>query len=301
MKFTFYFCIFAIEKQQKMYNRLNKFEYNEIVIRNYSKLKPTLFFLPLLLLSIIYFFLLINKALSVEKYIEIQKNWFYYLNIKLSYFPNLAYNLTQFGDALIFLSFISIFIVYATKIWEALLTASFFSAIFSAVLKELFLVLRPAAAFDNNSFVIIGKALPGHSSLPSGHSITVFTVLSVLMFAFIPKNFKNKFLYFFSITFIGLILVFTRVAVGAHFPLDVIIGGIIGYISGLLGIFLNRKYSIWLWINNKKYYPIFIFLFLICSILLSIRIWNENLVIYNLALICLFVSIIKITTVYAKK
>jgi membrane-associated phospholipid phosphatase len=274
---------------------------NKNVIENYSKLKISLFILPLLLLFGIFLFLCSKNALSVEKYIAIQKDCFYFLNLKLSEFPNLVFNLTQIGDALIFLSFVTIFFVYAPKIWESLLSALLVSVVFSTVLKDLFSVGRPAAVLDNNSFVIIGKALPGYSSLPSGHSITIFTVLTVLMFAFMPKNLKDKVLWFLSVTIIGIILVFTRVAVGAHFPLDVTIGGIIGYISGLSGIFISRKYNIWAWINNKKYLPIFIVLFLIGAIILITKIFNENLVIFYFAFASLIVSLFKITTVYVKK
>ena len=274
---------------------------NEKVIANFSKLKLSLFILPLFLLSVIVLFLYSQDALSVEKYVAIQKNCFYFLNSKLSQFPNIIYNLTQIGDALIFLSLLTLFILYAPKIWEALLSASIVSAVFSSVLKDLFLVPRPAAAFDNSSFVIIGRALPGHSSLPSGHSITIFTVLTVLLFAFMPKKLNYKILWSFLITSIGLVLVFTRVGVGAHHPLDVIVGGIVGYISGLIGIFFNQKYKIWSWINTKKSYPFFIVLFLVCSIIVITKIINENLIIYYLSLISLIVSLYQITYVYFKK
>ena len=172
---------------------------------------------------------------------------------------------------------------------------------FSSVLKDLFLIPRPAAAFDNNSFVIVGRALPGHSSLPSGHSITIFTVLTILLFAFMPKKLNRKILWSFLIIIIGLILVFTRVGVGAHHPLDVIVGGLVGYISGLIGIFFNQKYKIWSWINTKKSYPFFIVLFLVCSIIVITKIINENLIIYYLSLISLIVSLYQITYAYFKK
>lgn len=274
---------------------------NTNIIDNYSKLKPSLFFLPLFFLIAIVLFLYNQNALSADKYIEIQKNCFFFLNSKLSQFPTILFNLTQVGDALISLSFLTIFIVYAPKIWESLLSASIVSAIFSGVLKDIFAIPRPAAAFDNNSFVIIGKTLSGHSSLPSGHSITVFTILTVLLFAFMPKKLNYKILCIIFSIIAGLILVVTRVGVGAHYPLDVIVGSIIGYISGLAGIFINQKYKIWTWINNKKYYPIFIFLFLICCILLINRIINEDLIIYYLSLISLIFSLYKITCVYVEK
>lgn len=274
---------------------------NTNVITNYSKLKLSLFFLPLFLLIIIVLFLYTQDALNAYQYIQIQKDCFFFINHNLGQYPNIEYNLTQLGDASILLSFLTIFILYAPKIWESLLSASLVSLIFSTVLKNLFLVPRPSEVFDNTSFVIIGKKAVGFASLPSGHSITVFTTLTVLLFAFMPEKLKYKILWVFSIIIIGLIIVFSRVAVGAHHPLDVIIGSIIGYVSGLTGIFISQKYKIWEWINNKKYYPIFILLILICGASLITKIINENLILFYLALISLFISFYKITYVYVKK
>jgi membrane-associated phospholipid phosphatase len=274
---------------------------NTTVIANYSKLKLSLFLLPLFFLIAIVLFLYSQDALSVANYVAIQKNCFIFINSKLSQLPNTVYNFTQLGDALIFLSFLTLFIVYAPKIWESLLSALLVSVIFSSVLKNIFAVPRPAAVFDHASFTIIGKTLSGHNSLPSGHSITVFTILAVLLFGFMPKKMHYKILWSFFITITGLILVFTRVGVGAHYPLDVITGSIVGYISGISGVFISRKYKIWSWINNKKYYPVFIVLFLICGVVLINKIRNENLIIFYLSLTSLTVSLYKISTVYVKK
>jgi len=274
---------------------------NTTAITNYSKLKPSLFVLPICFLILIVLYLYIEHSLSVHNYIQIQKNCFFFLNSKLSQFPNTQYNLTQFGDALIFLSFLSIFIVYAPKLWESLISASLVSAIFSGLLKNIFAVPRPAAVFDKNSFVIVGKALSGSNSLPSGHSITVFTTLTVLLFAFMPQKLTYKILWFFFMIITGLILVFTRVGIGAHYPLDVITGSAVGYISGLTGIFISRKYKIWSWINNKKYYPILMLLFVSCCIAIIAKIVDENLIIFYFALACLLASLYKMTQLYVKK
>lgn len=274
---------------------------NTKVIANYSKLRLSLFFLPLFILTAIIVFLYSQNALSVDGYLLIQKDAFFFINSKLSQFPATIYNLTQIGDALIFMSFLTLFIVYAPKMWEALLSASLVSALFSRGLKDLFHVPRPAEAYDNTTFTIIGKTLPGFSSLPSGHSITVFTILTVLLFAFMPKKTNYKILWVFFLISIGFILVFTRVGVGAHHPLDVINGSVIGYICGLTGIFISRKYKIWDWINTKKYYPFFIVLFLVCCGVLITKISKENLIIFYLALISLILSLYKITYAYIKK
>nr|WP_121274258.1 phosphatase PAP2 family protein [Pedobacter schmidteae] len=274
---------------------------NVNVIQNYSRLKPSLFIFPAFFLIIVVLLLYKENSLSVDRYVQIQKNWFIFLNSKLSQFPKTIFNLTQFGDALVPLSLLSIFMIYAPKIWEGLISSSLISCIICCSLKEIFAVPRPAAVFDNNSFVIVGTRLAGSNSLPSGHSITVFTVLTVLMFAFMPRNLQHKILWFIFIIAVGLILGVTRVGVGAHYPFDVVIGGTIGYISGLLGIFLNEKFKIWTWINDKKYYPIIVLFFLFGCVALVSRMLSDNLIIYYFSLIALVISLYKIIYVYVKK
>ncbi|ASE62249.1 phosphatase PAP2 family protein [Chryseobacterium indologenes] len=274
---------------------------NKTVITTYVPTCLSLLYVPLFFLTIILFFLYKQDALNIDAYIGIQEHWFFFLNSKLSKYPVLQYNLTQLGDALVLLPFLSIFVMYAPKIWQSLLSASLVSAFFCNILKKLFTVPRPAAVFDNEAFVIIGKTLSGHTSLPSGHSITIFTTITILMFAFMPQKLKYKVIWCSSLLISGLIIAFTRVAVGAHYPLDVIIGSIIGYISGLLGIFINHRYNIWEWINLKKYYPVFILLFSICAMILINKILNENLIIFYLSLISLLTSLYIITYSYAKK
>lgn len=268
---------------------------------NYSKLKLSAFYLPLALLTLIIAFLFQLNALSIDSYIQVQRDCFIYLNSQLSQFPITQNNLTQMGDALIFLSMLAILIIYRPKIWGALISASLVSLLFSNILKRFLAVPRPAAVFDNHDFVIIGKTLTGHNSTPSGHSITVFTILTVLLFAFMPIKMKNKIVWSFLIITLGIILIFTRVGVGAHYPLDVIIGGIVGYISALAGILISQKYPIWDWIQNKKYYPVFMLLFLGCGIALINKIVHEGLIIFYFSLLGLLITQYKIIAIYVKK
>lgn len=273
---------------------------NTNVINNYARLKLPIFLLPVLLLVVVVLFLYSQNALCVEGYIQIQKNSFFLINHNLGQYPYLQINLTQLGDALVILSLLSIFFVYASKVWEALLSGSLVSLLLASLLKKIFAMPRPAAVFSDDSFIIIGKKLTGHNSLPSGHSITVFTALTVLLFSFMPKSLKSKIAWYLAFVVVGSMLVFTRIGVGAHYPLDVIIGSIIGYISGLAGIFISRKYKLWAWICNEKYCPVFILLFLICCILLVFRMINQNLILFYIASISLIVSLYKIIVIYAK-
>ncbi|OYU85694.1 MAG: phosphoesterase [Flavobacterium sp. BFFFF2] len=269
--------------------------------RNSYFIKPTDFLVPILLISVIAVFLYFNGVLTAHQYAEFQVNWFFYINATLSQFPAIIYNLTQLGDALICLSLLTIFIVYKPKIWEQLPSALIVSALLSSVLKNIFSVPRPAAVFDQTQFVIIGKTLTGHNSLPSGHSITLFTILTVLLYVLMPKKKMQQWAWAFFIILVGLCLVFTRVGVGAHFPIDVISGSIVGYMSGLLGMFINQKYNLWAWIYNPKYYPFFMVLFVVCGGVIISKIIHEPLPIYYVSILMLLMSLYKITAIYVKK
>lgn len=273
---------------------------NDYITDNYKKVSFYLLLLPIFIISAIIGLLYSQNALNVMGYVNIQKNIFYFLNGKLSQFPILEDNLTQIGDAFIGMSLLSILIIYTPKMWEALLSASLISLVFSKTFKEIFDIPRPATIFDNDSFNIIGETLVGYSSLPSGHSITTFTLLTVCMFAFAPKKTTYRYLWFICLVLLGLLIAFTRVGVGAHHPFDVIIGSTFGFISGLLGIFITRKYKIWTWIANKKFYPIFILIFLGCLIVIITKIIDKNLFVFYLTLLSLIVSLFIITKSYVQ-
>ena len=257
--------------------------------------------LPLALLLKILLLLFAFDSLSVKGYVVIQKEWFYFINHQLNHHQLLLLNLTQLGDALIFLSFLTLLLIYFPKIWEALITGSLISMLLAVSLKGFFSVPRPAKAFNYTTFMIIGEKLTGSTSLPSGHSITIFTIITVLVFAFVPRNKNYQVIYFTCSLGLGLLFAFTRVAVGAHYPLDVIVGSLLGFISGLLGIYITHKCALWPWLHHKKYYPLFIVIFLFCCAFLIVKILNDNLFIYYCALTSLFYTLYKITKCYVQK
>ena len=278
----------------------NKLNLNNRVISNLSNVRLRLLILPILLLLGIVVVLVKTGNFSVAGYVGIQKDAFLYINSVLSKAPDLEYNVTQLGDILISFSLLSIFIFYTPKLWKTLLTAAILSLVVSASLKKIFAVPRPAAVFNNESFTIIGRALKGHTSLPSGHSIATFIVITTILFAFRPTNKYARIIWYIAILAIGLGIVFSRVAVGAHYPFDVIIGSIIGYMLTILAISINKKWHFWDWIQNPKFYIIFIILFLISGILIVNKITKANLFIYDLALISLLISLYLIVKTYIK-
>ena len=274
---------------------------NSYVANNFNNVSLNSLFFPILLLILIGAFLLEKESLSVEGYAQIQKNLFLTLNNKFSKFETLQSNLTQLGDVVILLPFFTIFILYASKFWQSLLTSLIFSITISTILKKIFAIPRPASVFDNNTFMIIGERLSGNTSLPSGHSIAAFTIMTLIFYAFKPLKVKFKVLWVFFIFFLALTIVFTRIGVGAHYPLDVIIGSIIGYTAAILGVFVNTKYATWSFIENKKHYPFFIAFLCVWAITLICKIMHVNLIVFYFSFLSIIITLFLIFRIYVQK
>lgn len=289
-----------------MRKRFNSFLLNNQVLdvfvsNNLNNLGFRFLYLPFFLLLLIVFYLFKEDAFSFEGYVNTQKELFFYLNSKLSQFPNLQINLTQLGDVVIFLPFLTIFLVVTPKFWETLLSSLIISGIITNITKSVFAMPRPAAMLDNNSFVIIGDTLTGNNSLPSGHSIATFAIITTVFFAFMPKKRSLKFLWFFLVFVVGFTIAFSRVGVGAHYPFDVVTGSIIGYISAIVGAVISKKYTLWNWVTSKKYYLITISLFSICAVAIINKIISTNLIIFYFSLVSLLATTFLIIYIYAKK
>lgn len=276
---------------------------NDNVIINFSYIKFWYLAAPLTVLFLLFCFFVIidHDHQNIQYYIAIQKNIFINLNQHLSHYKILETNLTQLGDALIAFPLLTIFILYAPRLWEAIITSSLISLAICAFLKKLFGVPRPAAVLDHDCFVIIGKALFGKNSTPSGHSIATFVFITVLLFALMPQKTKHKILWSVGIVSIGLLIASSRIGVGAHYPLDVVIGCIIGFCIAIVGIKISNSVNWLRGIGNKKYYPVHLVLLIIWIALLINKIMEDNLVIYYISILALLVTLSLILRSYVKK
>lgn len=281
----------------------NNSELNSSVTYNFMKVKLWLLIPAFLFLFLIYlYFAFFNESANfIDGYVNIQKDLFLYLNNNLSGFPNLMFNITQFGDVIICYSLVTAFIIYAPKLWEALLTSALISLIVSAVLKKIFAVPRPAAMFDHDSFTIIGETVSGKTSLPSGHSMVTFIAITTLLIAFMPKKNMYKIVWIPFMLSLGLLIAFSRVGVGAHYPLDVIIGSTIGFIIAILGIKITNTVNWFAWIKNKKAYPIYIVVLSVWGFFIGKKIVDTNLLIFYISLLSLLITVYLMTTTYVKK
>ena len=116
------------------------------------------------------------------------------------------------------------------RLMLAILCAAPFAGAFSRVGKALIESPRPAAVLDNTQFRIVGEALH-NVSMPSGHTTTAFAVASGIYFA-LPAATRKRHLWLFALAALTGI---SRIAVGAHWPADVLVGAVLGVLSGMLG------------------------------------------------------------------
>lgn len=114
--------------------------------------------------------------------------------------------------------------------------------LFSEGCKRYFDVMRPAGVLEPGSFTLIGQKLYLHS-FPSGHATTAFLAAAVVILAW-PKA-ATRWRAAAAMLSAAALVAFSRIAVGAHWPLDVLAGAAGGWLAGVLGIWLSARLRFW--------------------------------------------------------
>jgi membrane-associated phospholipid phosphatase len=116
-----------------------------------------------------------------------------------------------------------------------ILTALFFCALSGGVvgygLKRLIDTPRPGAVLSTDQFHLIGYKLET-ISFPSGHSLTTLASAMILIIGLRLRGWRVA-----AVLTIALLMCLSRIAVGAHWPIDVIAGGLLGVIYGIIAIY----------------------------------------------------------------
>lgn len=185
-------------------------------------------------------------GMNPEGYISHQKEWFIALNAGLSAFPDFWLNATALGDALVLLPLFSVFIVVNSRAWGALLSSIPLAILLSQLGKAFFSMPRPASVLDIQQFVVLGDAVQRHTALPSGHTVTIFTAITAVVGVLLYEKRTPRVLVFSALLFFAAsVIALSRVAVGAHWPIDLLLGAILGAFAGLSGVRLTFKYKHW--------------------------------------------------------
>lgn len=127
------------------------------------------------------------------------------------------------------------FLQLVNKIKEIsfILFTGVFAWVISTILKSLIFLPRPFLYFENVKPLFLHG---GFESFPSGHA-TFFSALAVSIFL------RHKRIGIFYI-FVALIISFARVASGIHFPIDILVGWIMGTSIALIFNSIFKKKSL---------------------------------------------------------
>lgn len=117
---------------------------------------------------------------------------------------------------------------------RALVISGCFAIIANYSLKYGFGFSRPHEVLNTTTFYQIGPAMTS-PSFPSGHTLTIFTLMSLL------SHWSGNARLTMSLFVLALFMSVSRVAVGAHWPSDVLFGALIGWFIGWVAIQVNQR------------------------------------------------------------
>ena len=156
--------------------------------------------------------------------------WFLALNPFFAQLPNLLWTgLSLLGNGWAIFALALPLIFYVPRLIYAALISGVLTGFLSNGAKAFFDTPRPASILDHASFQIIDNPLM-HSAMPSGHTMTAFSICTAMFFT-APKPLKK---YLFILWLLAIGAGCSRIAVGAHWPSDVLVGAAMGIFCGLL-------------------------------------------------------------------
>ena len=148
-------------------------------------------------------------------------------------------NLTALGDSGIILCLLSPALLLRPQWVMAALAAVPLASLFSYAMKSLFHgAPRPGAVLEPGQFHLLGELFL-NNSFPSGHSITAFAVAAAILRVSAPPLAAPL-----RATVLGVAaaVACSRIAVGAHWPVDAVAGAAGGWICGTLGAALVQRW-----------------------------------------------------------
>ena len=152
---------------------------------------------------------------------------------------------TELGNAWTYILFILGSLIFPRRLTFMLLTGLLLSTFFAQGLKHFVFehAARPLLYFKESQpihHLSYTRALY-HHSFPSGHTVSVFTLITLLVAIFSKRKYDLLLLSF------ALLTAYSRVYLGHHFYEDVLFGSFIGVVSGTIVIYFFRnelKYNI---------------------------------------------------------
>ena len=140
------------------------------------------------------------------------------------------------GNGWSLFAIVSPVLVFAPRVMLSGICAGAIAGLMSRSLKMIFELPRPAGVLDPASFHIIGKPLTA-MAMPSGHTLTAFAIATAFFFSIKPGR-RGAFAWLFALAAAAGL---ARIAVGAHWPSDVMAGCAVGLFSGVAGAWVAAR------------------------------------------------------------
>jgi membrane-associated phospholipid phosphatase len=156
--------------------------------------------------------------------------------------PELWASLTMLGDTKLLLCLMSPLILWHPQSLVALVTAIPLGGILSVTFKRLFDAPRPADLLQTSDFYVVGQWLSGNS-FPSGHTLSAFAAAAALWVCMsLHKNAALRYGTRLAAVVLACLVGLSRIAVGAHWPFDVLAGASFGWLAGLSGAWISQRW-----------------------------------------------------------
>jgi membrane-associated phospholipid phosphatase len=174
--------------------------------------------------------------------------------------PGLWVFFTRLGETGILFVLLSPLLLWRPQALFSVLAAVPAGGLMSVSAKFIFDAPRPPTVIDVGQIHVIGPLL-NNVSFPSGHSITAFAAAAAMaaVWACQPATRKTAgsvakpvvlaALMFGAAAMVGL----SRIAVGAHWPVDVLAGACVGALAGLSGAWAMWRFpAVWQSVRNQR-------------------------------------------------
>lgn len=162
------------------------------------------------------------------------------------YVPDIVWaSLTLIGDALTAFVLLLLFArKYPQIVWAAV-PASLVATVVVQGLKNSLVLPRPPLVLPPDALTIIGPEYQ-HASFPSGHSAAIWVFVGVWLFS--RYSWRKLIVLFLLASLVAL----SRVMVGAHWPVDITSGALIGWLSAWAGVMAAKHWHWGMTINGQR-------------------------------------------------
>ena len=198
-------------------------------------------FLFSLIISFVFALIVLSLSYCIGK-----NEFFLLLNCDLGRAPDYFFRyITNLGDGLMWMDLLIVILIKRKELLPLMISSFILTTIFTQIFKYFILPneKRPSAATTDISQMhfVEGVTLHAIHSFPSGHTATAFTF--VLLIALTVKRLDVLLLSFI----VALLVAYSRIYLGQHFPLDIGGGIIVSICSVSLSVFVQK------WFERRRF------------------------------------------------